>query len=169
MSSPLTGTSSAANSIARISYTHDAMIDLIIANPAMSQGELAGKFGYTPAWVSQVMNSDAFQARLAERKKDIIDPSLVLSVEEKLKAVTSKSLDVVLQKLQNPGVSVETALKGVELGTKALGYGARQQAPVVNNNFVVALPPKSATAEEWQKAFSPPKADILPSAVGIED
>ena len=37
MSEPLLGTASAATAIARVKYTHDAMIDLIIANQAMSQ------------------------------------------------------------------------------------------------------------------------------------
>ena len=47
MSEPLQGTASAANSIARVKYSHDAMIDLIIANPMIPQGQIAQHFGYT--------------------------------------------------------------------------------------------------------------------------
>lgn len=160
MSEPLLGTESAANAIARVKYTHDAMIDLIISNPMISQGQLASHFGYTQAWVSRIMNSDAFQARLALRKEDIVDPSLVLSIEEKLKALADKSLDVVMEKLTLTG-SADLGLKALELTTKALGYGARQQNLNVQQNFVVALPPKSATAGDWVQAYRPGMGGIV--------
>lgn len=148
MSEPLKGTVSAANAIERVKYTHDGFIDMIIANPAISQAALASHFGYTQAWVSRIMNSDAFQARLAVRKGDIVDPTLVATIDEKLKALASKSLDVVLEKLsvtQNP----DTALKALEITSKALGYGARQQNLNVQQNFVVALPGKAVSSEDW--------------------
>ena len=148
MSAPLESTDSAANSIQRVKYTHDAMIDMLIANPAISQGQLAASFGYTQAWVSRVMNSDAFQARLALRKEDIVDPSLVATIDEKLRALASKSLDVVLEKLTVTN-SAEMGLKALEITSKALGYGARQQNLNVQQNFVVALPMKAASAEDW--------------------
>ena len=154
MAEPLMGTESAAGAIQRVKYTHDALIDMIIANPAVSQGQLATAFGYTQGWLSRVMNSDAFQARLAARKMEVVDPQLVLSIDEKLRALASKSLDVVLDKLsvtQNP----DTALKALEVTSKALGYGARQQNLNVQQNFVVALPPKAASAEEWVAAHGP--------------
>ena len=154
MAEPLMGTESAAGAIQRVKYTHDALIDMIIANPAVSQGQLAAQFGYTQGWLSRVMNSDAFQARLAARKMEVVDPQLVLSIDEKLRALASKSLDVVLDKLsvtQNP----DTALKALEITSKALGYGARQQNLNVQQNFVVALPPKAASAEEWAAAHGP--------------
>jgi hypothetical protein len=148
MSAPLQGTASAALSIDRVKYTHDSMIDLIIANPAVKQGELAKHFGYTEPWVSRIMNSDAFLARLAERKKDVVDPQLVLSVEEKLRHMASRSLDIVMEKLEvtrNP----DTALKALEISTKSLGYGARPDKVAIQQNFVVAMPQKAESAMEW--------------------
>lgn len=147
-SAPLVGTESAALSIARVKYSHDAMIDLMIANPAISQGELAQQFGYTQAWVSRVVNSDAFLARMAERKNDIVDPSIALTLDEKFRALANQSLDIVMDKLavtKNP----DTALKALELTSKALGYGARQQNLNVQQNFVVAMPQKHASPESW--------------------
>ena len=167
MAEPLMGTESAAGAIQRVKYTHDALIDMIIANPAVSQGQLATAFGYTQGWLSRVMNSDAFQARLAARKMEVVDPQLVLSIDEKLRALASKSLDVVLDKLavtQNP----DTALKALEVTSKALGYGARQQNLNVQQNFVVALPSKAASAEEWVAAHGEGRGvviDMPPAAV----
>ena len=154
MSEPLQGTQSAALAIDRVRYSHDAMIDMIIAKPGISQNDLAKAFGYTAPWVSRIMNSDAFQARLAQRKEDIVDPSLVMSIEEKLKALASKSLDVVLDKLTLTS-SPDLAMKALETTTKALGYGARQQNLNVQQNFVVAMPAKVIDAAEWAAAHAP--------------
>lgn len=147
-SAPLQGTESAALAIARVKYSHDAMIDVLIAQPGIQQGQLAAHFGYTQAWVSRIMNSDAFLARLAERKSDLVDPSIALTLDEKFKALASRSLDIVLEKLEvtkNP----DTALKALELSSKALGYGARQQNLNVQQNFVVAMPQKVQSPEDW--------------------
>lgn len=154
MSEPLLGTASAANAIARVKYSHDAFIDLIIANPAISQGQLAEHFGYTQAWVSRVMNSDAFLARLAVRKAEMVDPVIAASIEEKFKTLASLSLDVVIDKLALTK-SADLGLKALEVTSKALGYGARQQNVAVQNNFVVALPPKVADASAWESAHRP--------------
>lgn len=152
MSAPLVGTDSAANAVQRVSYSHDAMIDLIIAKPAITQNDIARHFGYTVPWVSRIRNSDAFLARLAERKGDLIDPSIVLSFEEKLKSLADTSLERIMEKLQQPiggaGV-VDTAMKALDLSTRALGYGAKAQNVAVQQNFVVAMPQKVVSAAEW--------------------
>lgn len=148
MSAPLQGTASAAGAIERVRYTHDAMIDLIIANPGISQGSLAKHFGYTGPWISRIFNSDAFQARLAQRKQDLVDPTIMATLDEKMVALAHQSMDIVAEKLaltQNP----DTAFKVLELTTKSLGYGARQQNVAVQQNFVVQMPAKAADAVSW--------------------
>lgn len=154
MSEPLQGTASAANAIARVKYSHDAFIDYIIANPAISQGQLAAHFGYTQAWVSRVMNSDAFLSRLALRKEELVDPVIAASIDEKIRTLASLSLDVVIDKLATTQ-SAELGMKAFEVSSKALGYGARQANVAVQNNFVVALPPKVADANAWEAAHRP--------------
>lgn len=134
--------------IARVRYTHDAMIDLIVTNPAMSQKELAKHFGYTDAWISRIFASDAFQARLAARKEELVNPVITASVKERIEGLAMQSLEIISQKLeatQNP----DLALKAFELSTKAAGYGARQDKVQVQNNFVVALPPKVEDPTAW--------------------
>jgi len=145
---PLQGTEYSANTLKRVSYTHDAMCDLIIGCPAISQGQIAAHFGYTQAWVSRIINSDAFQMRLAIRKSELIDPTLVLSIEEKLRVLTSASLDVLIDKLAATK-STEIATKGLEIGVKALGYGARQQNVTVQQSFVVAMPTPIQDQAAW--------------------
>lgn len=154
MAEPLKGTESAANALARVKYSHDAMIDLVIANPRISQNEIAGYFGYTVPWVSRIFGSDAFQARLAERKAELVNPALTEAVEGRLKGLAMQSLDILEEKLQATR-SADMAMKALEISTKAAGYGARQQNVAVQNNFVVALPPKSADAQSWAQAHRP--------------
>ena len=49
----------------KMNYTHQACIDLMIAHPELTQRAIAKRFGYTEAWLSTVICSDAFQAMLA--------------------------------------------------------------------------------------------------------
>ena len=126
------------------------MIELMLMEPGISQGKLAAYFGYTEGWVSRVMNSDAFQARLAERKSDIVDPQILQSFEDRIKGLANQSLDILQTKL-DATKSADLAFKTLELSTKALGMGARAAAggPTIQQTFVVALPDKVADQQEW--------------------
>lgn len=161
---PLASTESGQYSLQKIAYSHDAMIDFIMVNPRATQIEIAAHFGYTKQWVSKLFCSDAFQARLAERRQDLIDPTIVATVDEKLSTLANQSLDVLIAKMDTSN-NFDQALKVAELSTKALGYGAKQVGQAnVQNNFVVALPEKSADAGAWLKAQgkeSPPPADVV--------
>lgn len=111
--------------ICKVRYSHQDMADAIIANPTITQNELAKRYGYTAPWVSQVINSDAFQAYLAARKAEIVDPTLTMTVEERVRGVTNRALDVMQEKLSLPAemISDELAIRAAQMGTKALGMG----------------------------------------------
>lgn len=149
MATPLQGTKTGEGAIARVRYTHDAMIDLILAQPDLKQHQIAGYFGYTEAWVSRVFGSDAFQARLAERKTELVDPTIVASLNEKITALAHQSLDILADKLQATK-SADMALKSLELSTKALGMGARVGNQTnVQNNYVALMPEKATDEQAW--------------------
>lgn len=113
------------SAIQKVRYTHEAMIDMIVAEPGVSQNELAMRFGYTPAWISTVMASDAFKERLAARRTELVDPAIVATVEERFEAVTKRSLEVLQEKLAMPAASVpdQLALQAAALGARGLGKG----------------------------------------------
>jgi len=148
MSAPLQGTQSAAKAIARVKYTHDAMIDLMIVKPGISQNELAATFGFTVPWISRVMNSDAFLERLALRKADLVDPEIVATIETKMKALADTALDVIHEKIALTK-DANLALKALDTTAKSLGYGARGNTQTMQATFVVALPQKAASEKEW--------------------
>ena len=140
--------------IANVRYTHDAIIDEIIVDPAISQGELARRFGYSQAWVSIIINSDAFKSRLAERKGELVDPKIRASVEERLESLAKRSLDRLLERVES-----SVPLKPMELVAMAkLGAGDRmnrQPGPAVSNNlYVFTAPPVPANSREWLASSS---------------
>jgi len=117
--------------IAKVSYTHEDMIAALVANPLISQNELAARYGYTPAWVSRILTSDAFQAKLHEKTVECIDPIIRASVQERFKALVSRSLEILEEKLNKPSEAIpdQFALRTFELGARAAGYGARLDTP----------------------------------------
>jgi hypothetical protein len=121
---------------AKVRYTHDAMIDMVVANPWVSQDELARNFGYTSTWVSLIFSSDAFKERLEQRKQELVDPTIRATIEERLRSIVVRSLEVLGEKLAKPASQVpdNLVLRAVELGAKGLGIGG-------NAVPVVQLPP----------------------------
>lgn len=116
--------------IQKVRYTHEAMIEMIVANPSVSQGELARTFGFSDAWISTVVNSDAFQAKLAQVKEELINPEIRIQINERFRALATKSVQVLMEKLSGPAnqVSDQVALRAAELGAKALGLGGNAPA-----------------------------------------
>jgi len=136
--------------IAKVRYTHDAMIDLMIAEPTVKQNTLAAIFDRSPTWISQIINSDVFRARLAERKGEIVDPVLTATIQERLAAVAGESLNRILEKLAGPVTQSDDFLvKTAKLATDAMGYGARPQGQTTNVAVVVQVPAKAASSTEW--------------------
>jgi len=125
----------------RVHYTHDAMIDLIIANPGIHQNQIAAHFGYTVGWISQIVSSDAFQAKLAERRDEVIDPILRASVREQFEGLVSRSLQVLREKLDKPAEMIpdNLALRALEITSRAAGYGAKDTKVNVDVDMNVHL------------------------------
>jgi hypothetical protein len=130
--------------IQKLRWTHDLAIDMMLQNPEWDQRRLAQYFGYSDAWVCMVIASDGFQAKLAERRDEVLNPEVKLQIEERFRALANHSLSRLHEKLENPNASDNLVLRSVELAAKALGLGAR--APMVSANVQVAIvvPPKEA-------------------------
>ncbi len=142
--------------IAKMRYSHEALVDAIIASPGISQNELASLFGYTPAWISTIMSSNVFRDALAKRKEEIIDPMLTIELEDRFRALTARSLEVLQEKLSLPSSMVDNslALKSAELGAKALGLGAAAQSAPPPPDYLKQL---SERLLNLQTAVRPPQ------------
>jgi hypothetical protein len=128
--------SGAARGIQKVAYTHDSMVDILIAEPTITQNELADRFGYTAGWISQIIASDTFQARLAERKDEIVDPTIRATVKQNFEALVVRSQALLLEKLNKPAAQLpdQLVLRSLEVGSKALGFGARESTVAVQVN-----------------------------------
>lgn len=114
------------NAITKTRYSHDACVEMILQNPWIHQNQLALIFGVTAGWMSTVMQTDAFQAKLAQRREELVDPVLRATLKERFQAVVAKSLEVLQEKLSKPNVNDipdNLALRAAEMGAKSLGFG----------------------------------------------
>jgi hypothetical protein len=124
---------------------HDAIITFLVANPAMKKGDVARRFGVSPAWLSTVINSDVFQAKLRERQDEFFSAATE-STREKLSRLANETLDKLIEK-----VEVETETSEIRamatLALDRLGYnafGGPGQALAgaggnVQNNFFIGV------------------------------
>jgi hypothetical protein len=129
-------------------YTHEAMIDVILANPSIKQNELAKVFERSVPWISRIIGSDSFQAALAKRREEVTDPFLIATIEERFRGLAYQSLEIIAEKLAATQ-NTDLALKSLDISAKVLGFGARANGPTQNNQFVIQLPPKSANSDDW--------------------
>ena len=130
--------------VSKFSEAHYQILYWLVENPGRPLSECAVAFNYTTAWLGQLIHSDMFQARLADFRKH--REVQILSVQEKLMALASQSIDRLAEKTEVEQDSsalseiLRTALRG-------LGYGAKPSVHVGDN--IVHI---SATAEQLTEA-----------------
>jgi hypothetical protein len=136
----------------RLRPWHEMVADMLIADPNLSQREIARRLGRSEYWMSIVCNSDAFQDYLARRKEEFIDPILQATVEDRLSAVANRSMDEFLRRMDlAPGsVTNDQLIRATEVSTKSLGMGPQTKAPVMQQNlYVIPAPARPANSKEW--------------------
>lgn len=109
-----------SNTLKTLTYTHEAMVDLILQEPTVTYKELATIFGFSEGWISRVVGSDAFKARLSERKAALIDPVIARSLNERLRGVTVKAIDLISEKLSSEEAGAAYALDALGVATSAM-------------------------------------------------
>ena len=129
MDTALAAAAPTMGALQKVRYSHTDMIDFIIANPQTTQNALASRYGYSVGWVSNIMASDAWQSAMAKRREELVDPTLVATIDERFRGITLQSLERLKQKLEAPAVSDNVVLKALELGAKALGVGGNAPPP----------------------------------------
>lgn len=139
----------------QLTYTHKAMMDLILANPTMPMEDLAEHFGVTKAWAKKVTMSDAFQGLLDKRRDEIINPIISESVTEKIRGLTTNTLDTLNARVESGVVKTTELIEIARIGMTSMGLLDMSDKVTNNNQFVVAMPNKVADADEWAKQVNP--------------
>lgn len=132
-----------------ISVKHEALIDFIVMHPHLSQEEVGAVFGYKQGYISKLINSGLFRAKLAERRLEFFSAATQTN-REKLEELSAQVLDRLLVKVQ---VEQDTArlAKVAEIALKAAGY-------------VDSKPPPAPTLQQNNFYLQPVQREILAQA-----
>jgi hypothetical protein len=106
---------------AKMSHRHEAILNWLVANPHRPLLDCAGLFGVSQSWLSQIIHSDMFQAKLRERSA-AIGQSVYHNITSKLQAIAGLSMERQLQKLESPNPSERIILDSGRTALQALGY-----------------------------------------------
>ena len=90
--------------IKKVSFTHEALILWMLENPHRPLRDCAEYFGYTQAWLSTVIHSDAFQEQLRKRQQEFAILTGV-DIRNKLMTATNIAIDGLtkhLEKTEDP-------------------------------------------------------------------
>lgn len=144
-----------AQTIQKVSITHDSILDFVITRPDATYREIAAEFGYSPEGIGIICRSDAFRARMEVRKAELVDPIIKQSIEDRLKGLAHASIDILQRKLKD-SEDAGLALKTLDATTRAAAasYGARMMQPGASAiQFVVQLPGPATSSREWKDKF----------------
>ena len=134
-----------SNQVVSLSHTHEAVMNWMLMNPDKSLRECADQFGYTQSWLSTLIHSDIFQARLAERQEGI-RVRIADSIPQKLRMAADIGVEKLashLEKSEDPDFILDATDKLLH----RLGYAparsagapiAQQGSGNVQNNFFVS-------------------------------
>lgn len=123
--------------IKQMSSRHEQILNYILLNPTKTYGEVAGHFGVTPAWLSVIIHSDAFQRRLSERQDEIFDCGVLQPISDKLSAAADLTIDKYLEKV--PTFTADQLISSTDKLLGKLGFGSKPNgvpsgATVINGN-----------------------------------
>lgn len=129
----------------KLNYSHQALVEQIIANPAATNQQLGDVFGRSAQWVILVKSSDMFKEVYAARAKELFDPLMTASIGDRLEMMTSRSLEILNEKLARPAADVpdNLALAAAALGAKGMALGGFSSRP--------APPPEAPQADRIER------------------
>lgn len=135
----------------RFRYWYDSIIDFLLAEPMLTQKEIAFRMGKSPVTIGLIMNSDIFRARY-EMRRLAMSEALQQSINGKLQALAIDAIDATHEKLKlkRDLIPFEDLVDVTDKTLTRLGYGAKQSAQtavVINNNAQVTAPISSEDLE----------------------
>jgi hypothetical protein len=132
----------------------DAIIDLLLVEPSLTQKDIAIRLERNPTTVGMIMNSDLFRARY-EQRRGAQSLALQEAIKTRLARVAFRALELTEEILAEERTAVPLPAL-VDVADKALarlGYGPKMAANLavlkINNQTTVVAP---VTPEELQAA-----------------
>jgi hypothetical protein len=121
--------------VQRLSHRHEAVLRVMLENPDAKLGDIALLLGMTPAWLSTLIHTDAFQAALREKQGDLWSDSRV-SVRDRLSGIASAGLDVLGERLADAETPTGEVRETTKMALTALGYGGSGAGVAANGPTV---------------------------------
>ncbi len=117
---------------------HEQVVDWMLQNPHLTQGQCALFFHKTETWLSLVINSDLFREYKARRFADHHE-NVSHSVIERVSGLAGLSLEVLHDRIkeEKEDIPLGIVLDSATLMLKSMGYGPKQTAaaPVATINL----------------------------------
>lgn len=160
------------------SPTHDQIALWLLQNPGPRlSSRCAEAFGYTLPWISTLINSDAFRARLSEVQA-LADAAVAVDIPAKLRGVASLALDALTEQLDTAAkdggmLHREFVKETADMALHRLGYAPQKQqsAPglIVNqqNNFLPVAASDLAAARQHFAPATSPATGAIPQFVEV--
>lgn len=118
--------SSSYPQLRKLSWWHESIIDWMLLNPQGRLADAARHFDVTQSWLSIIVNSDLFKARLSIRRAEMAG-EVGTTVIDRLSGIAGQALESIAEKIEREksklplGELRETATMALD----ALGYGAK--------------------------------------------
>ena len=123
--------------IQAVSTKHEAILNYLLSNPEAKKGEVARMFGVTQSWLSVIIHSSSFQAKLKERQEEVFQDAVMLPIQDKLMGVAHIAAEKLIEKLPYED-DVKVVTDTMDKTLKNLGYGQRTVGtPVQQNNTLI--------------------------------
>ena len=117
----------------KLKHNHYQIMDYMLSNPGATQTEIARAMKITPAWLSQVINSDLFKEeykRQYSQVRDMRDHRLVNRIYD----LAEKSLDTVVAVLEDEEAPASVKVQANKNMLTALGFMGGGSSVTVNNS-----------------------------------
>ena len=104
-----------------LSHKHMAILEHMCANPAAKLREVAFVFDVSQAWLSSIIHTDMFQAKLADRTDECFS-AIAIPLRQKLMGLAHNSVDKLNEKLET--IEGPREIQDIaEMALEAVGYG----------------------------------------------
>ena len=150
----------------RISHTHDMVMNWMLENPHRKLMDCAAYFGYTQAWLSTMIHTDAFQAKLKEKQADVFS-AVAADIPLRLAGLAGMAISKLEDELEKSN-NGEFILDSFDKILHRAGYAPSKAAPsmAVQNNYLTVGADALAAARESMRprALEEKVVEALPEA-----
>ena len=124
--------------IQKVSHKHEALLNHMLANPTQPLKEVAMAFGITQSWLSVIVHSSSFKARMQEAKGQVFEDAVMHPIQDKLLGAAHTATERLLELVPRE-TDVKVITDVMDKTLKNLGYGQQNNGTQIqqNNTLVV--------------------------------